>query len=239
MSMHINAKPGEIAKKILLPGDPLRAKYVAENYLKDAKLVNEVRGALCYTGTYNGVEVSVMGTGMGIPSMHIYATELCSEYGCEELVRIGTAGGFLPEMRVMDIALSQATSYYSSFNDQWFPGGHYAPCADFGLLMKCWNISQTMEGFKTYVGNTICNDLLYRDPRFFKPELWAEYGIIASEQEAAALYTVAAQHHKKALTLMTISGGPSAKLQGPISAEARERGLDNMITLALRTLCDE
>lgn len=235
MSMHISAAPGEIAKKILLPGDPYRAKYIAETYFEDPKLVNEVRGALCYTGRYKGTEVSVMGTGMGIPAVHIYATELCTEYGCEQLIRIGTAGGFKEGMCLDDIVLSQATSTTSSLNDYWMKG--YAPCADFELLLKAYNKAKEM-GLPVHVGNTICNDLLYRDERFFKPELWAEYGIIASEMEGAALYTVAAHYRRQALTMMTIVGGPHVKEQAA-SSEKRERGLDDMILLGLNTLCEE
>ena len=236
MSMHIEAKPGEIAEKILLPGDPLRATYIAEKFLESAKLVNQVRGALCYTGKWNGTDVSVMGTGMGIPSVHIYATELCTEYGCEQLIRIGTAGGMKEGMQVNDLVLSQATSTTSSLNDNWFQGS-YAPCADFFLLRKAYDKAVEMN-VRAYVGNTICNDLLYRDERFFKPELWAEFGIIASEMEGAALYTVAAHYRKQALTIMTISGGPHVKEQ-TLTKEERERGLDNMILVGLKTLCEE
>ncbi len=236
MSMHIEAKAGEIAERILLPGDPLRAKYIAEKFLDGAKLVNQIRGALCYTGRWNGEEVSVMGTGMGIPAVHIYATELCTEYGCEKLIRIGTAGGLKEGMQVNDIVLSQATSTTSSLNDNWFQGS-YAPCADFFLLRKAYDKAVEMK-IPVFVGNTICNDLLYRDERFFKPALWAEYGIIASEMEGAALYTVAAHYKKQALTVMTVAGGPYVKEQ-VLSSEEREQGLDNMILVGLKTLCEE
>ena len=232
MSMHISAKPGEIAKKILLPGDPLRAKYIAETYLKDSKLVNEVRGAYCYTGTYNDVEVSVMGTGMGIPSMAIYATELCRDYGCEELIRIGTGGGFVEGMKENDIVLSQATSTYSAINNSWF-NGSYAPCADFELLHKAYHIADEL-GVKAYVGNTICNDLFYRDDKKEEMQKWMKHGIIAGEMEAAALYSVAAEFKRKALTIIQISGGPF--VSGELTAEQREKGLDNMIKVALDTL---
>ncbi|MBR3000720.1 MAG: purine-nucleoside phosphorylase [Oscillospiraceae bacterium] len=235
MSMHIEAKPGEIAGRILLPGDPLRAKYIAEKFFDSPKLVNEVRGALCYTGKWNGEEVSVMGTGMGIPAVHIYATELCTEYGCEKLIRIGTAGGLKKGMKVNDIVLSQATSTTSSLNDHWFQGS-YAPCADFFLLRKAYDKAVEM-GIPVHVGNTICNDLLYRDERFFHPDLWAEYGIIASEMEGAALYTVAAHYQKQALMLMTIAGGLYVTEQ-VLTREEREQGLDNMILIGLKTLCE-
>ena len=234
MSIHISAKPGEIASKILLPGDPLRAKYIAENYLKDAKLVNEIRGAYCYTGTYNGIEVSVMGTGMGIPSMHIYASELCRDYGCEELIRIGTGGGFVEGMKLNDIVLSQATSTYSSINDSWF-NGSYAPCADFELLHKAYHKAEELN-VKAYVGNTICNDLFYRDDKQEEMKKWMKHGIVAGEMEAAALYSVASIYKKKALTIIQVSGGPF--VSNDLSAEDREKGLDNIIKVALATLTD-
>lgn len=236
MSMHINAKLGEIAKKILLPGDPLRAKYIAENYLKDTKLVNDVRGAYCYTGTFEGEDISVMGTGMGIPSVLIYATELCKEYGCEQLIRIGTGGGFLEEMHVNDIVLSQATSTYSSLNDYWF-NGSYAPCADFELLHKAYHKAGELN-VKVFVGNTICNDAYYRDERYFKISEWKEHGIISSEMEGAALYSVAAQYGKKALMIIQIGGGPHLT-EEKLTVEQREKGLDNMIRVALHTLSDK
>ncbi len=244
MSMHITAQKGEISDKILLPGDPLRAKYIAETYLTDPALVNELRGALCYTGQYKGQRVSVMGTGMGIPAVLIYATELCTEYGCEKLIRIGTAGAFDPRLRKMDIVLSQATSTTSSLNDYIFKG-HFAPVADFGLLKKAYEISEE-RGITAYVGNTLCNDHLYRDPRGFDAESWSEYGVLASEMEGAALYTVAAHYRKRALTVMTVvsemprSGEVNDKLQREtgISAEKRQNGLDDMIVLALDTVLD-
>lgn len=235
MSMHIGAKQGEIAKKILLPGDPLRAKYIAEKYLTDAKLVNEIRAAYCYTGYFNNEEVSIMGTGMGIPAVLIYTTELIKEYGCEQLIRIGTGGGFKPEMNINDIVLSQATSTLSSLNDYWF-NGSYAPCADFELLHKAYHKAEELN-VKAFVGNTICNDIFYKDDRYLKISEWAEHGIIASEMEGAALYSVAAQYGKQALTMIQISGGPHLMNQ-KLSAEQREQGLDNMIRVALHTLID-
>lgn len=232
MSMHINAKPGTISSKILLPGDPLRAKYIAENYLKDTKLVNEVRAAYCYTGLYNDVEVSVMGTGMGIPSMAIYATELCRDYGCKQLIRIGTGGGFLEGMKENEIVLSQATSTYSSINQSWF-NGSYAPCADFGLLHKAYHVAEDLN-VKCYVGNTICNDLFYRDDKKEEMQKWMKHGIIAGEMEASALYSVASEYKAKALTIIQISGGPFVSSE--LTAEQRQNGLDNMIKVALDTL---
>ncbi|MEG0833288.1 MAG: purine-nucleoside phosphorylase [Oscillospiraceae bacterium] len=238
MSMHIDAKPGEIAERILLPGDPMRAKYIAEKYFEKAVCVNEVRGALCYTGTYKGERMSVFGTGMGIPSVLIYTTELCKEYGCEKLVRIGTAGGCDPRLSIMDIVLSQATSTTSSLNDYIFQSAHFAPIADFALLRKAYDISAA-RGISAFVGNTICNDHLYRDPRYYHGDTWTEYGILASEMEGAALYTVAAHYRKQALMILSVvSDAKDPAASEMVSNERKEKGLDDMISIALDTLCD-
>lgn len=234
MSMHITASPGDIAERILLPGDPLRAKYIAERYLKNAVCFNELRGMLGYTGEYSGERVSVMGTGMGIPSVLIYTTELCRDYGCQKLVRIGTAGGYDRDLKLMDVVLSQATSTTSALNDYTFPG-HYAPTADFLLLDRAYHLAKERE-IAVYVGNTLCNDHLYFDNRGDNAELWAEYGVIASEMEAAALYTVAARYKKQALTIMTIVETVNGEDDSVVSDEDKERSLDGMIKLALDTV---
>ncbi|MEG0913148.1 MAG: purine-nucleoside phosphorylase [Oscillospiraceae bacterium] len=248
MSMHITAKPGEIADKVLLPGDPLRAKYISDKYFSDAVCVNELRGAYCFTGNYKGQRVSVLGTGMGIPSVLIYATELCTEYGCQKLVRTGTSGAYDPNLQLMDIVLSQATCTTSSLNDHIFKG-HFAPIADFELLQKAYNIAK-FKNIRAFVGNTICNDHLYQDARGYDPKVWAEYGVIASEMEAAALYTVAAHYRKQALTITTVVVGTDVELgegegdkilSNPairLSDSAKQNGLDDMIELALETVLD-
>ncbi len=243
MSMHITAKPGEIADKILLPGDPLRAKYIANTYFENPVCVSELRGAYCFTGSYKGQRVSVLGTGMGIPSVLIYTTELCTEYGCEKLIRTGTAGGYDYNLRLGDIVLSQATCTTSSLNDHIFQG-HFAPIADFGLLRTAYDIAKEKD-MRAFVGNTICNDHLYTDPRGYDPHVWADYGVIASEMEAAALYTVAARYRKAALTIMTVVVDASAELGAredmkdetvQISTDQRQNGLDDMIVLGLETI---
>ena len=241
MSLHITAEVNEIAERILLPGDPLRAKYIAENFLDNAKCVNELRGALCYTGYYKGERVSVMGTGMGIPSIMIYTTELCRDYNCQKLIRLGTGASFSPELKIMDIAISQATSHTSAINDNIFKGT-YAPCADFELLDTAYHKSKEMN-LNVKVGNTICYDLLYRDDKTFEKDTWSKYGIIAGEMEAAGLYTVAANYGKQALCLITIvveltqSVDVTGKTQNKtVSVIDRETGLNNMIKLALETL---
>ena len=240
MSKHISAKPGEIADRILLPGDPLRAKYIAENFLQDAVLVNEVRNALCYTGTYKGKRVSVMGSGMGVPSIMIYATELCKEYNVQKLIRIGTGSSFCNDLKQLDIAISQATSHTSGINEYTFKGT-YAPTADFDLVHTAYHKAKQLN-LNVKVGNTICYDQLYRDDDEFEIKKWAEYGVIGGEMEAAGLYTVASHYGKQALCMFTIVVELLKNLDvtsGSVSTEQRERGLNDMITLALETIIED
>ena len=236
MSMHITADTNEIAERILLPGDPLRAKYIAENYLADAVCFNELRGMLGFTGRYKGEKISVMGTGMGIPSVLIYATELCRDYCCEKLVRIGTAGGYDERLKLMDIVLSQATSTTSALNDHIFPG-HFAPVADFALLSRAYRLAEERD-LSVYVGNTLCNDLLYFDNCGDNAALWASYGVLAAEMEAAALYTVAGRYRKQALTVMTVVETVNGMDESMVSSKVKERALDDMITLSLDTVLE-
>lgn len=240
MSKHISAKPGEIADRILLPGDPLRAKYIAENFLQDAVLVNEVRNALCYTGTYKGKRVSVMGSGMGVPSIMIYATELCKEYNVQKLIRIGTGSSFCNDLKQLDIAISQATSHTSGINEYTFKGT-YAPTADFDLVHTAYHKAKELN-LNVKVGNTICYDQLYRDDDEFEIKKWAEYGVIGGEMEAAGLYTVASHYGKQALCMFTIVVEllkNSDVTSGSVSNEQREKGLNDMITLALETIIED
>ena len=169
MTMHNHAEVGEISERIVLVGDPNRAKYIAEHYLEDAVLVNDVRCAYCYTGMFEGVRVSVMAVGMGGPSMLIYATELCRDYGCKILVRAGTSGGYQDDMKNFDIVLCQSVSTTSGINDNMF-NGHFSPVADFGLLSTAKRIADE-EHLVTYVGGTVCNDRLYRDENY-KSKMW-------------------------------------------------------------------
>lgn len=235
MSMHISAKPGEIAEDVLLPGDPLRAKYIAETYLENPVLVNTIRNMFGYTGYYKGQRITVFATGMGIPSIMIYATELIREYGAKRLIRLGTSGAIRESLNVGDIVLSSAISTTSGINLYNLPGT-FAPTADFELLEKCYHVALD-KGITPYVGNTLSNDYLYVDN---KPEYscqWERYGLLASEQEGAGLYTVAAKENVKAMMISTIV----VNLYRPdeeLPPETREKGLNNMIEIALDTLVD-
>ena len=238
MSMHIDAKPGEIADRIVLVGDPYRAKHIAENYLENAVLVNEKRAAFCYTGTCDGVRVSVMAVGMGNPSMLIYATELFRDYGVKIAVRAGTSGGYVPGMKKFDIVLAQAVSTTSGINDNRF-NGYFAPIADFGLLCTA-NETASRLGLKTYTGNVVCNDRIYRDETY-KSKMWQQYGILASEMEGTALYTAAAEFGTKALMTIGIILNitvDEAGVEHFTDAPENEpkRTVDDLIRLALLTV---
>lgn len=238
MSDHINAKKGDIAERILLPGDPLRAKYIAETYLENPVCFNEVRGMYGYTGTYKGVPVSVMGTGMGVPSIHIYARELMTEYDVQTLIRIGTAGSYEPDLNVGELVISQGCCYTSSFMDYANLQGTFSAVADYELVHKASVIAKEM-GVPARVGLTVCNDLLYFDN---KPEIakqWNKYGVVASEQEAVALYALGSQFRRKTLTIMNIVINIFNPDRVPLSQEAREKELDDMIKLALETAIRE
>ena len=234
---HNAAEKGRIAERIVLVGDPNRAKMIAENYLEDAVLVNDIRCAYCYTGNYEGVRVSVMAVGMGASSMLIYATELCRDYGCKILVRAGTSGGFKEDMCNYDVVLSQAVSSTSGINDYIF-NGHFSPCADFGLLCTADRYAKEM-GIKTYVGGTIANDRLYRDSTY-KSAKWKEYGILASEQEGEAFYTAAAQYGARALMMVGITTGVRVDENGneyfvDLPGRQPARTVKDLVQLALKT----
>jgi len=237
MSMHIDAKVGEIAERIVLVGDPMRAKHTAETYLTDVVCVNEARAAYCYTGTFEGERISVMAVGMGNPSMMIYATELFRDYGVKLAVRAGTSGGYLPQMKTYDIVLAQACSTTSGINDYRF-NGHFSPIGDFGLLCTANKFAKEM-GLTTYTGNVICNDKLYRDESY-KAQLWAQFGCLASEMEGTALYTAAAEFGAKAVMMVGIIFGFVFDEKGVASFQDYPendppRGVDDMMKLALKT----
>lgn len=233
MSMHIDAAPGEIAKRVLLPGDPDRAKYVAEKYLTSARCVNQKRGMLCFTGEYAGKEVSVMATGMGVPSMLIYATELYRDYGCEAMIRVGTSAGYRADMQLHDVVLSQAACTTSGINSELF-GGSFAPIADYELLETAHTLAG-QRGLRSYVGNTVCNDRLYRHPDSYRGRTWAKYGVLCSEMEGAGLYTAAAEFGKRALTMVSIISLIRFVGEQEEFYEAPDSGgkIDDMLLLAL------
>ena len=239
MSLHIEAKPGEIAPRVILSGDSQRTLSMAGKYLQYCKCINEQRGALGFTGIYKGQEVSFMTSGMGIPSMLIYATELCRDYGCKRLIRTGTGASYKAEMALRDIVLSQAVCTTSSINDHVF-NGTFAPIADFSMLCKAYNLAKERR-HTVYVGNTVCNDRLYRLPMDYRAEQWRDYGVLCSEMEGAALYTVAAQFGCEALMMVSILSYMEIKDGREVNHRLLDEGknnLDDMIMLALDTVLE-
>ena len=229
MSIHIAANPGDIAPTVLLPGDPLRARYIAETLLEGAVCFNEVRGMLGYTGTYKGKRVSVMGTGMGIPSHSIYVHELIQEYQVRTLMRVGTCGALQPDLELGDLLLAMTASTDSQVNKLTFQGRDYAPSADFGLLLKAWNQAQA-EGMPVRVGGVLSSDVFYNDdPDWWK--IWAQHGILAAEMETAGLYTLAAKFKVEALAILTVSDNIITGAKA--TSAQRERGFTDMAKLAL------
>lgn len=235
MSIHINAPEGAIADKILLPGDPLRAKFIAENFLEDAVCFNEVRGMLGYTGTYKGERVSVMGTGMGMPSISIYATELITSYGVKKLIRVGTAGSLNKDVHVRELVLAQAAGTTSSMIKNEWPLYDFPQIADFKLLDKAYHIAKGLE-MTTHVGNVLSVDAFYSDFADKNIAL-GQIGVKAVEMEAAALYYLAAKHQVQALAIMTISD--SLVNDEDTTAEERQNTFTDMMTVGLETLISE
>ncbi len=231
---HNRAKVGEIAKSILLPGDPLRAKYIAEKFLDDAVLVNDVRGMLGFTGRYKGKPVSVMGTGMGIPSISIYVNELIDVYGCRNLIRVGTCGAFLPEIGLKDVILGSGCCTDNGYLRKIFPGD-FAPIPDFELLNTAYD-KATELGVKPHVGLFKSSDLFYFEDMLHGPDNWLKYGVVGAEMEGAALYTLAQKARARALVIASVSD--SMFIDHELTAEERERSLDNMIRIALETIVE-
>lgn len=228
MSVHINAKKGDIADTILLPGDPLRAKYIAETFLEDVVLYNEVRNMFGYTGTYKGKRISVQGTGMGVPSISIYITELMSEYDVQKLIRVGTCGSIHKDVKVRDVILAQSASTDSKMNEIIFKGVNFAPTANFDLLLKAYNAG-TEKGLSLKVGNVFTEDVFYNEHA--EHEKWAQYGILALEMESSALYTLAAKYGRQALSILTVS---DHLLTGEVtSSDERQLTFNDMIIVAL------
>ncbi|MEW6992754.1 purine-nucleoside phosphorylase [Colwelliaceae bacterium MEBiC 14330] len=229
---HISAQPGDFADTVLMPGDPLRAKFIAENFLDNAQCITQVRNMLGYTGTYQGKRISVMGSGMGIPSVSIYATELYKDYGVEKIIRIGSCGAVRDDIKIRDIVIGMAASTDSNVNRQRMHNVDFAACADFSLLKSVVDTAEKMAK-KVHVGNIFTADLFYTP----QPEMFAsmeKYGILAVEMEAAGLYGVAAEYGKKALTVLTVSD--HIKTGEQTTAAERETTFKDMMELTLESI---
>ncbi len=230
MSTHIGAKPGQIAERVLMPGDPLRAKWIAESFLEDATCYSTVRNMLGFTGKYQGVEVSVQGSGMGMPSCSIYAHELINEYDARTLLRVGTCGALSENLDMRDVIAASGSSTDSAMNRFRFDGLiDYAPVADFSLLRAAVD-SAERRNIPIRVGPILAADAFYTD----RPDLYdrlADYGVLAVEMESAALYTIAARFGARALTLLTVSD--HLKTGEHTSADDREQTFREMVEIAL------
>ena len=232
MSFHLEAKKGEIADKVLLPGDPLRAKYIAENFFDNPVCYNNVRGMNGYTGTYKGVKVSVQGTGMGVPSISIYVTELIKEYGAKKLIRIGTSGSIQEDVKIRDLVVPMSASSNSNMNNKIFGFDNYAPTPSFNLFKNALKASESLDlPFKS--GNILTSDNFYSYNKDF-PQPWKDFNVLAVEMESSALFTIASEHDVEALTILTISD--SILTGETITSEEKERALNEMIELSLETI---
>jgi purine-nucleoside phosphorylase len=226
---HISAKLGDFAKTVLMPGDPLRAKFVAETYLENPVLVNPVRGINGYTGTYKGKKVSVMASGMGMPSIGIYSYELFNYYDVDNIIRIGTAGSMHPDLKIRDVAFAMGACTNSNYGDQFELPGTYAPICSFELLKKAVETAEAMGNVNYKVGNFLSSDTFYDDS--MGTMKWSKMGVLCVEMEAAALYMNAARAGKNALAICTISD--SIVSGEATTAEERQTSFNNMMKIAL------
>jgi purine-nucleoside phosphorylase len=237
MSVHIEARPGDIAPIVLLPGDPLRAEFIADKFLDGAVCHNRVRNALGFTGTYRGVRVSVQSTGMGMPSAAIYIHELLAQYGARVLVRIGTCGAIRADLQTRDLVLAQAAATNSAMFQPTFQGATFAATANFDLLQRAHALA-TEWGKPVRVGTVLTSDTFYPDENvvtsWWNP--WAEHGVLAAEMETAALYTLAARRSARALSILTVSDNLVTGEQ--TTAEDRQTGFGDMAALALAVVSD-
>ncbi len=230
MSVHISAKPGEIAESILLPGDPLRAKWIAENFFEDVVQYNSVRNMLGFTGTVNGKRVSVQGTGMGAPSIGIYAYELFNDYGVQKAIRVGTSGG-LPPTKLRDVVIGLSASTDSKINRRTYGDLDVAPAANYELLEKA--VAKARElAIPHHIGMIASGDLFYDETDSL--EHWKKLGVLALEMETSQLYTLAAKFRRQALSIVTVSDMMDGS--GHTSSEERESGFKNMVQLALAAI---
>lgn len=231
MSLHIDAEKGDIASTVLLPGDPLRAKFIAETYLEESYCYNNTRGMYGYTGRYKGKLISVQGTGMGIPSISIYAYELINRYNVENLIRIGSCGSLQSDIKVRDIILAISASTDSSFNKLQFNNMDYAPTASYYLLKKT-ELLALQKRIQVKIGSVFTTDMFYHDNENHW-KIWADYGSLAIEMETAALYTIAAKFKVNALSILTVSD--SLVTGEKTTAEEREKTFTEMAELAIET----
>lgn len=229
MSVHIDAKQGDIAESILLPGDPLRAKYIAENFLEDVTCYNEVRGMLGFTGTYKGKRVSVQGTGMGVPSISIYVHELINSYDVKNLIRVGTCGAIQKDVKVRDVILAMSATTNSGVNKLHFKGMDFAPTASFDLLKKAYDGAKEHD-LSVNVGSVFTSDVFYNDDKEIIP-LLADHQVLAVEMETSALYTIASRFGVNALSVLTVS---DHILTGEeTSSQERQETFNEMVDVAL------
>mgnify|MGYP001800397677 FL=1 len=230
MTVHIGAKPGEMAQTVLMPGDPYRAKWAAETFLDDAVLVNEVRGMLGFTGTWRGNKVSIQGSGMGMPSLSIYANELMREYDAQTLIRIGSCGGMQKHVGIRDVIIAMTATTITSPSTGIFKEVNFAPCADWSLL-KAAVAAAEAKGTKTHVGGIYSSDVFYAE----RPDLdeqMVRHGILGVEMEAAELYTLAVRHGRRALAVLTVSD--HLQTGEALPSEDRERTFGDMVEIALQ-----
>lgn len=229
MTIHIGAEKGDIAPTVLMPGDPYRAKWAAETFLKDARCINEVRGMLGFTGTWNGHPVTIQGSGMGMPSLSIYANELIQDYDVQTLIRIGSCGGMQDRVGIRDVILAMTASTLSTPSRGIFKELNFAPCADYGLLSAAHDAAKA-KGVPTHVGGIYSSDVFY-DERPDLNEQMIRHGILGVEMEAAELYNLAARHGRRALAVLTVSD--HLITHEALPAEDRERSFGDMVEIAL------
>lgn len=229
MTVHIGAKPGQIADTVLLPGDPYRAKWAAKTFLDEVELVNEVRGMLGFTGTWRGQRVTIQGSGMGMPSLSIYANELMTEYGAKTLIRIGSCGGMQPHVSIRDVVIAMTATTITSPSSGVFKEVNFAPCADYGLLSAAVKAAEGKSA-TCHVGGIYSSDVFYSE----RPDLdeqMTRHGILGVEMEAAELYTLAARHGRRALAVLTVSD--HLQTGEALPAEDREKSFGDMVEIAL------
>ncbi|WP_424940557.1 purine-nucleoside phosphorylase [Aliiroseovarius sp. S253] len=229
MTVHIGAEQGQIAETVLMPGDPYRARWAAETFLEGAELVNEVRGMLGFTGTYKGNRVTIQGSGMGMPSISIYANELIRDYGAKTLIRIGSCGGMQPQVKVRDVVIAMTCTTVATPSSTIFRELNYSPCADYGLLEAAVAAARGRD-VGVHVGGIYSSDTFY-DERPDLNEQMTRHGILGVEMEAAELYTLAARHGVRALGIMTVSD--HLQTGEALPSDQREKTFGDMVEIGL------